>query len=335
MKKIACLLCTGLVFVVLLLTGLPAFGFHADEKQENRTYTVNQERIDQKAAEEAELAKQPSPLSLFIEKNLSEQPFAHRIYFLLYLVMPFAILAISLWTELSRGWEKMQQLLLLGAAEFLFAIGNAGVGPSAIPWFCDHVIVGWIVTIVCFCYLLRILIKQGLLFLRFVSSCSDSNRKKKLLVGVLYCGIAATVTMLFTGKSYFWLAPLFIGGLWYYFYRVDGMPAAQASRMVLHTGVIFGGFLIFFFQVIGMILLVALIFFLLQGFASINSAPSAPAQGGSPNSVGGVKERAADGTPFVHNPDGSTTQLRNRGNGDFEGPDGTPWKDNGSGNLFQ
>lgn len=335
MKKIACLLCTGLVFVVLLLAGLPAFGFHADEKQENRTYTVNQERIDQKAAEEAELAKQPSPLSLFIEKNLSEQPFAHRIYFLLYLVMPFAILAISLWTELSRGWEKMQQLLLLGAAEFLFAIGNAGVGPSAIPWFCDHVIVGWIVTIVCFCYMLRILVKQGLFFLGFVGGCCGDNRLKRLLFYVMYSALAFTVTALLAAKSIFWLAPIVVAGVWYYFYRCERMEPAQATRTLWYSGVIFGGFLVFFLQVIGMILIVALLFFLLQGFASIKTSPVSMDGGNGGGGGDNLLERSADGTPFVRHPDGSTTQLRDRGDGNFEGPDGTPWKDNGSGHLFR
>lgn len=332
MKKTAILLCTGLLYTLLLLTALPTFGATANPDRETPNNTANPEQIDQKADDEITGS---SMFAVFIAKNLADGTgLLHKIYFLLYLALPFVILALCLWMELSRGWENPQRLLLLGAAEFLFAIGNAGVGASAIPWFCDHVIVGWIITILCFIYLLRILIKQGILFLGFINTVSERERKKKLLLAVLYCGIAATVTMVFTGKSYFWLAPLFIGGLWYYFYRAERMPASAAAETMLRTGVIFGGFLIFFLQVIGMILLVALIFFLLQGFANINSSPVSSTGGGSTNSVGGTQERAADGTPFVHNPDGTTTQLRNRGDGTLEGPDGSTMKDNGSGQLF-
>lgn len=342
MKRIVSLLCVGLFLVVSLLAPHAACGAAPGETptsspsvgpEERRTYTVNEEYLEQKAAEEA---ARPSMLIEFIKLHLgAEQGLLHKLYFLLYMLLPFAILGVSLWIELTRGWENLQKLFLLGLSEFLFSIGNAGMGAGVFPWFCDYDLVGWIVTIVCFCYMLRILVKQGLFFLGFVGGCCGDNRLKRLLFYVMYSAIAFSVTALFAAKSFFWLAPIVVAGVWYYFYRCERMVPAQATRTLWYSGVIFGGFLIFFLQVIGMILIVALLFFLLQGFASIKTSPVSMERGGGSAQGDNLLERSADGTPFVHHPDGSTTQLRDLGDGNFEGPDGTPWKDNGSGHLFR
>ena len=332
------LLCAGLFFVVSLLAGPAAFGTpeesrpsaQSELKEERRTYTVNEEYLERKAAEEA---AHPSMLRVFVELHLgADQSLVHKFYFVLYMLFPFVILGVSLWIEFTRGWENLQKLFLLGLAELLFSVGNAGVGADVFPWFCNYVVVGWIVTIVCFCYMLRILVKQGLFFLGFVSGCCGSSRLKRLLFYVMYSAIALSVTALLAAKSFFWLAPIVVAGVWYYFYRFERMEPAQATRTLWYSGVIFGGFLIFFLQVIGMILIVALLFFLLQGFASIKTSPVSM-EGSSGG--GDMLERSADGTPFVRHSDGSTTQLRDLGNGRFEGLDGTPWHDNGSGHLFR
>lgn len=334
------LFCTGLLLAVSLFAGSAAFGTPEEprpsaqsELKEKRTYTVNEEYLERKAAEEA---ARPSMLLEFIKLHLGAgQGFLHKLYFVLYLLLPFAILGVSLWIELTGGWENLQKLFLLGLSELLFAVGNAGVGADVFPWFCNHDLVGWIVTIVCFCYMLRILVKQGLFFLGFVGGCCGDNRLKRLLFYVMYSALAFTVTALLAAKSIFWLAPIVVAGVWYYFYRCERMEPAQATRTLWYSGVIFGGFLVFFLQVIGMILIVALLFFLLQGFASIKTSPVSMDGGNGGGGGDNLLERSADGTPFVRHPDGSTTQLRDRGDGNFEGPDGTPWKDNGSGHLFR
>ncbi|WP_417014479.1 hypothetical protein [Alistipes sp.] len=330
MKRMILLFCTVFYLFTLLLTGRAAFGAIDDPApKENRTYTVNEEHLRQKAADEA---SRPSMLVSYIRLNFaSEQPFMHKVYFLLYLLLPFAILGTSLWIEFTHGWGNLRQLFWLGLSEFLFAVGNAGIGANVFPWFCDYDLVGWIVAILCFCYLLRILIKQGLTFLGFVGGYSGGNWKKRLLFYVMYCAISFTVTLLLSGKSYFWLAPIAVVGVWYYFYRYERMEAPQAWRMLFETGVIFGGFLIFFMQVIGMILLIALLFTLLKGFASIQTSPAA-ADGAGPHDEG-ILDRAADGTPFVRHSDGSMTQLRDTGDGHFEDFNGNPWRDSGSGHL--
>lgn len=76
-----------------------------------------------------------------------------------------------------------------------------------------------------------------------------------------------------------------------------------------------------------MIIIVAMVMFFLNGFASIKTSPVV--DDGSPNHNDGMLERSADGTPFVRHSDGSSTQLRDRGDGDFEDFNGSPWRSNG------
>ncbi len=139
-----------------------------------RTYGVNEERLAQKAAERE---AQPSVLVSYIKANLAEDSLLHKVYFALYMLMPFAILAISLWMEFTGGWGDERKLFMLGLSEFIFGVGNAGMGAGVYPWFCDFDIVGWIVTIVCFCYMFRLLMKQAGLLMGFVNrrSCASAS----------------------------------------------------------------------------------------------------------------------------------------------------------------
>ena len=131
----------------------------------------------------------------YIKANLAEDSLLHKVYFALYMLMPFAILAISLWMEFSGGWGDERKLFMLGLSEFIFGVGNAGMGAGVYPWFCDFDIVGWIVTIVCFCYMFRLLMKQAGLLMGFVNRRSDGMLLKKVLYYVIYFAIAASVTM--------------------------------------------------------------------------------------------------------------------------------------------
>ena len=79
---------------------------------------------------------------------------------------------------------------------------------------------------------------------------------------------------------------------------------------------------------------VALVFFLLNGLDSIKTS-SVDADDAAPSSSEGMLERAADGTPFVHHRDGSTTQLKDNGDGTFNDGSGNNWSGNGSGSLFR
>lgn len=333
MNKIASIIIACLYVAVLAMTASPALCAEADTAavKSNRTYEVNEEYIERKAAEKA---AQPSRLVVFVKQNLASDSLSHKFYFLLYMLLPFAILAISLWMDFSGGWGDRRKLFMLGLAEFVFGAGNAGMGADVYPWFCDFDIVGWIVTILCFCYMLRLLLKQAGLFIGYVNGASDGVFVRKLILYVIYVGIAVSVTMLLSAKAYFWTAPIVVAAAWYYFYRDAYGDAAAATRTLVNTGVMFGGFIIFFLQVVGLIMIVALALFLLTGFASIRISPTAM-DGGGMSSDDGILERSADGTPFVRHRDGSATQLRDRGDGLFEGPDGSPWRDNGSGHLFR
>lgn len=320
----------GLCLLLLSMAVAPAVCAQTDSPAPKRSYKVNKEHIERLEAER----KQPSRLSKYIKTNLAEESLLHKFYFLLYMLMPFAILGISLWIEVTGGWGDSRKLFMLGLSEFVFGVGNAGMGAGVYPWFCDFDIVGWIVTIICFCYMLRMLVKQAGVLIGFVNGQSGGELTKKVLYILIYIGVAVTMTMLLSAKPYFWLAPIVVGAAWYYLYRNECMgDSTAATRMLVNTGVMFGGFIIFFLQVIGLILIVALTLFFLKGFASIKTSPLADESG----SMGGdgELERAADGTPFVRHRDGSMTQLRDRGDGSFEGLDGTPWKDSGSGHLFR
>lgn len=320
----------GLCLLLLSMAVAPAVCAQTDSPAPKRSYKVNKEHIERLEAER----EQPSRLSKYIKTNLAEESLLHKFYFLLYMLMPFAILGISLWIDITDSWDDINKLFMLGLSEFVFGVGNAGIGAGAYPWFCDFDIVGWIVTILCFCYMLRLLVKQTALFLYFVNSNSDGRLMKKLLYYAIYLGIAVSVTMLLAAKPYFWLAPIVVGGAWYCFYRYEYGDSSTATRMLVYTGVIFGGFVIFLLQVIGMILVVALVLFLLNGLDSIKTS-SVDADDDAPSSSEGMLERAADGTPFVHHRDGSTTQLKDNGDGTFNDGSGNNWSGNGSGSLFR
>ena len=323
MTKTYGLLCAGLFFAILLAVSGSASGADA-EKGERRTYTVNQEHIQCQEAERSA----PSDFAVYVKSNLTEKPLMHKAYFLLYLIMPFAILGVCLLMEFTGGWDNRRLMLLLGLSELLFATGNAGIGQNMFPWFCDYDIVGWVVAIICFCYMIRMLLKQAPAFIGFVNHyCCDCSLLRTVLLYGIYVALGVTVTMLLSGNKYFWTAPIAIAAAWYYFYRSEEMSASEAARTVLVSGVIFGGFIVFLMQVLGMIIIVAMVMFFLNGFASIKSSPVV--EDGSSNHNDGMLERAADGTPFVRHSDGSSTQLRDLGDGNFEGFDGSPRRSNG------
>ena len=265
MKKLASIFFAGICLVMLTVAVASALGAEADSVaggEARRTYGVNEERLAQKAAERE---AQPSVLVSYIKANLAEDSLLHKVYFALYMLMPFAILAISLWMEFTGGWGDERKLFMLGLSEFIFGVGNAGMGAGVYPWFCDFDIVGWIVTIVCFCYMFRLLMKQAGLLMGFVNRRSDGMLLKKVLYYVIYFAIAASVTMLLAAKTYFWTAPVVLAAVWYHFYKFEYGDGATAARVMLVTGVIFGGFIIFFMQVLGLIIIVALTLFLLRG----------------------------------------------------------------------
>ncbi len=323
MKRVVFLLFAGLLLALLAPTVQTAYGAD-DVKKGRKTYTVNEEHIRRQEAEKAA----PSDFTVYVRSHLTDRTLMHKIYFLLYLVMPFAILGVCLVMEFTGGWDNRRLMLLLGLSELLFATGNAGIGQNMFPWFCDYDIVGWIVAIICFCYMIRMLLKQAPAFVGFVNYYSSgySLLRTVLLYGI-YVALGVTVTMLLSGNKYFWTAPIAIAAAWYYFYRSEEMSASEAARTVLVSGVIFGGFIVFLMQVLGMIIIVAMVMFFLNGFASIKSSPVV--DDGSSNHNDGMLERAADGTPFVRHSDGSSTQLRDLGDGNFEGFDGSPWRSNG------
>lgn len=335
MNKFLSMIVAGLYLVVFTMTVSPALCADNDSvpAKENRTYEVNEEYIERKAAEKA---ARPSVLMAYVKENLAEESLAHKFYFLLYMLMPFAILAISLWMEFSKdGWGNERKLFLLGLAEFIFGVGNAGMGAGVYPWFCDFEIVGWITTIVCFCYMIRILLKQAGLFVGFINVSSDGLFMKKVIYYAIYIGIALSMTTLLSAKTYFWVAPFVVAAAWYYLYKNEYGDVSTTTRALVNTGVMFGGFIILFLQVLGLIITVAMVLFLLSGFASISSSSSSPSVDDGDSPRDGMLERAADGTPFVRHRDGSTTQLMDNGDGSFRDSKGHTWGGNGSGSLFR
>lgn len=135
MKKLASIFVAGICLVMLTVAVAPALGAEADSVaggEVRRTYGVNEERLAQKAAERE---AQPSVLVSYIKANLAEDSLLHKVYFALYMLMPFAILAISLWMEFTGGWGNERKLFMLGLSEFIFGVGNAGMGAGVYPWF--------------------------------------------------------------------------------------------------------------------------------------------------------------------------------------------------------
>lgn len=268
----------------------------------------------------------------FIVDGFSGQGFLYKFHFLLYLTMPFLILASSLLLEFRYKWENDRLLFLLGLSEFLFAIGNAGTGPVTFLWFCDYDLVGWIVAILCFLYMLRLVTRQGGLFLGAINIIGGTIWTRILFL-LLYIGISVAITFLFSGKGLYWLTPVVIALMWYFMNKYQVHGNANIWFFMGYTGVVFGGFIIFFLQFIGLLMIVALTMFLLRGFFSSGGRRSAPVETTSPSD--GVLERAADGTPFVNHSDGTSTQLRDLGDGDFQDGQGNPWHGNGSGMVHK
>lgn len=271
----------------------------------------------------------------FLEDDWIDQPLLHKTYFALYLFSPFVVLAISTYLFLRKRWENTRLLFVLGLFEFLFGIGKAGLDPGVFPWFCDYTIVGWIVTILAFAYLLTLLPTQITMLRMFVAELSD-NRLARIGWLTLYAAIAIATTFFLATNGYDWMAPIAvvaIVALWFFTRRCLTHNSAAAWRFVGYTSVVFGGLIIFFLQTIGAIMVVLLLLFLVRGFGESQGSGLPMTDSSSPSD--GLLERSADGTPFVRHPDGSSTQLRDLGNGDFQDFNGNPWHDNGSGHMHR
>ncbi|MDY4042326.1 MAG: hypothetical protein SOY65_00755 [Marinifilaceae bacterium] len=149
---------------------------------------------------------------------------------------------------------------------------------------------GWIVAILCFLYMLRLVTRQGGLFLGAINIIGGTIWTK-ILFFLLYIGISVAITFLFSGKGAYWLTPVVIALMWFFTnkYQVNGPK--NIWIFIGYTGVVFGGFIIFFFQVIGLLMIVLLTLFLLRGF-SATGRRSIPFQPDTPSE--GVLEHAAD-----------------------------------------
>ncbi len=268
----------------------------------------------------------------FLQNNWIDQSFLHRLYFVFYIFTPFVILAISLYLFLRKRWDNTRLLFALGLFEFLFGISKAGLRHGVFPWFCDYPIVGWIVTILSFAYLLLLLYTQLLMLRHFIAELSD-NRLARIGWLVLYAALSVALTYALSTNGRYWLAPVAVVALWFFTRRFLIRNNATAWRFIGYTGVVFGGIIMFFLQTIGAILIAFLLIFLVRGFGE--SQGSGLPMTDTPAPDDGMLERAADGTPFVRHSDGTSTQLRDLGNGDFQDFNGNPWHDNGDGYMHR
>lgn len=320
-KKNTTLTLFSLALIILFLA-VPLLILAANSVKDTATIAMTGQQIQSQAL------VSDSAFIRFILDGFSGQGFLYKLYFLLYLTMPFLILASSLLLAFCYKWENDRLLFLLGVSEFLFAIGNAGTGPVTFLWFCDYDIVGWIVAILCFLYMLRLVIHQGGLFLGAINIIGETIWTKILFL-LLYTGVSVAITFLFSGKGLYWLTPVVIALMWYFMNKFQVHGNTNIWFFMGYTGVVFGGFIIFFLQFIGLLIIVVLTMFLIWGFFCSGGRRSAT----SP--FDGVLERAADGTPFVKHSDGTFTPLQELENGDYEDGQGYTWHDNGSGMLHK
>ena len=226
-------LCAGCLF----LTPQPAFGSIAETEAVTAADEATQQQPEQTVSSSAFIR--------FIQHNLTDLTFLHKLHFLLYLIAPLAILAFSLVMFLRKNWKNPRLLFALSLSEFLFAFGNASVGTSSFPWFCDYTIVGWIVTILCFLYLLRLLVTQITILRATIAGLSD---RRPIRIGLLlfYIAIAVSFTFFFSGKGLYWMAPVVVAAMWYFTRKNLTDSPAETWRFIGYTGVVFGGLIIFF-----------------------------------------------------------------------------------------
>lgn len=255
--------------------------------------------------------------------------FMQQVYSALYDFMPFVILILAILILCIDDDYKSTLTFLLGIAELLFAAGNSEMNNSAVPWFCEPNKVGWIMTIIDFFLVCGVLLLQYYTYQAFMGELNLGcfgyllSYPVMAMVGVALCACLVDLWS-------FW-APIAAIGIIYILLKWKLGDDVATFRLALWVSISFGGFLIFFLQTAGLLILGGLIWILFRAFAEGKSSSSSVG-GSTSDHSSGMLETSADGTPFVHHSDGTSTQLHDSGGGVMRDSQGKQWHKSVDGN---
>lgn len=256
--------------------------------------------------------------------------FMQQIYGVLYDFMPFVILILAILILCIDDDYKSTLTLLLGIAELLFAAGNSEMNNSAVPWFCEPNKVGWIMTIIDFFLVCGVLLLQYYTYQAFMNELSLGcfgyllSYPIMATVGFALCACLVDLWL-------FW-APIAAILIIYILLKWKLGDDIATFRMALWVSISFGGFLLFFLQTASLLIIGGLIWILLRAFAEGKGTGSSSTGGTGSDHSSGMLETSADGTPFVHHSDGTTTQLHDSGGGVMRDNQGKQWHKSVDGN---
>lgn len=236
-----------------------------------------------------------------VNKTESEIHYNRSFNHFLYYIMPYVGLGIFILLILFIRFDVdnaiMVTLFILGAIEFLFAIG-CSVKEGVNPWFCEHRDVGWIWTIINYLLLIGVLSVQYNYYKGYISNLRIGCLGN-IFFTILVFFIGVAIITLFKLPKFWFLAPIAIGIMFFVFYLKTNY-FKKALLSTLYISITFGGFFMFFLQMLGVLLLGGLIIILIMAFLK------APPSTAPPTHITDIN--APDGTHHVN-----TTHSRESG----------------------
>lgn len=193
----------------------------------------------------------------------------------LYKTMPYAglglfvLLLIFLWANTEK--PVLIVLCLLGIVEILFSIGceeKSGVN----PWFCEPNSTGWLWTIINYFIMVGILAMQYYFYKGYVKRF-DFGCFGNLLFGILMVSVGISLQVTFKSSEFWFVAPLAVGVL----FLVLLLRVNSLNRALFHTffmTVAFGGLVMAFLQMLGVLLMGGLLILLAMAFLNSSSSSS-------------------------------------------------------------
>lgn len=275
---------------------------------------------------------EPTPYTDYLSTPYWRRSFAHFCY----RIMPFGILvsAIMLFVFFDTGFG-FWCAFVLGLFELLFSIGYSQCSIGVMPWFCEPNDVGWIMTIVDFLLVCGVLIVQHGLYKQIMGNMRLGCVGYLVSYPVMFFIGAAMVCWITDFSRVIVTIVAFASVTALYIYR-ERCTLKDAMLHSIWISVTLGGFMLFFANSLGLLMIGGIIIFVLSAIAQGNDSDRGSSTGNSGNSSG---NSAADhstgylsGTDIVHS-DGSRTRVYNTGGTIHDGT-GRRWQQVGDSNWY-
>lgn len=275
---------------------------------------------------------EPTPYTDYLSTPYWRRSFAHFCY----RIMPFAILvsAIMLFVFFDTGFG-FWCAFALGLFELLFSVGYSKCSIGVMPWFCEPNDVGWIMTIIDFLLVCGVLIIQHGLYKQIMGNMRLGCVGYLVSYPVMFFIGAAMVCWINDFSLIIVTIVAFASVTAWFIYR----KRCILKDAMLHSiwiSVTLGGFMLFFANSLGLLMIGGIIFFVLSAIAQGNDSDRSSSTGNSGNSSGNSTADHSTGYlsgPDIVHSDGSRTRVYNSGGIIYDG-NGHRWQQVGDSNWY-